>query len=299
MSGASVPDWRPYSAALGAILCWASLAAAVGHGLHRLHPEQVLFLGLLTAGLALAARNTIRWGWPVRPWPGWSTAAVGLYGIWGYHTILVLALSLAPPIEANILNYTWPLWIVVLGSLVAEHRRSRWAVPAAVLGFAGAALVIAGAGGHAGGGTFDTATFSGGAWLGLALALGAGFCWGSFTILIRRVTPPGQEHMTWYCLLSAGAAGVVVLARGLPLLVPLQDLWIPVFIGLVPLALAFVLWERAVQGCNLQVLGLLSFLTPPLSVGLQALAQGRGLGWHHLGGLALILLGAAWGSRNS
>ena len=55
----------------------------------------------------------------------------------------------------------------------------------------------------------------------------------------------------------------------------------------------------AVQGCNLQVLGLLSFLTPPLSVGLQALVSGRALGLHHLAGLALILAGAAWGGRKS
>lgn len=288
--------WRPYAAALGAIVCWASLAAAVGRGLNRLHPEQVLFLGLVTAGLALAARHVLRTGWPLPPWPGWRAAAVGLYGIWGYHTLLVVALSLAPQMEANILNYTWPLWIVVLGSLLPDQRRSRWAIPASALGFAGAALVIAGAGRTE---ALAAEPLPGPAWLGLAFALGAGFCWGSFTILMRRVTPPGQEHMTWYCLLSALAAGALLLARGLPMLPSWGDLWIPLFIGLVPLGLAFALWERAVQGCNLQVLGLLSFLTPPLSVGLQALVTGRALGPHHLAGLALILAGAAWGSRRT
>lgn len=295
-TGATAATWRPYAAALGAILCWASLAAAAGRALERLHAEQVLFIGLLTAGVALAARNAWTTGRPLPPWPGWQVTAAGLYGIWGYHTLLVVAFSLAPRIEANILNYTWPLWIVVLGSLQADQRRSRWAVPAAGLGFAGAALVFAGAGS---GGSIASEPLSGAGWLGLGLALGAGLCWGSFTIWIRHITPPGQEHMTWYCLLSAGAAGLLLLARGLPVAVPWDVLWVPLYIGLVPLGLAFVLWERAVQGCNLQVLGLLSFLTPPLSVALQALAAGRALGWHHLGGLALILAGAAWGSRRS
>lgn len=288
--------WRPYAAALGAILCWASLAAAVGRGLDRLHPEQVLFIGLLTAGLALAARNAVRSGRPLPPWPGWRAAAVGLYGIWGYHTLLVTALNLAPRIEANILNYTWPLWIVVLGSLLPGERRSGWAIPSAMVGFAGAALVISGAGGLS---TFESVDMPISAWWGLALAVAAGFCWGSFTILLRRVTRPGQDGMTWYCLLSAAAAGLLLLARGLPMAVPLEQLWVPVFIGLVPLGLAFLLWERAVQGCNLQVLGLLSFLTPPLSVVLQALAAGISLSTHHLSGLALILAGAAWGGRRS
>jgi drug/metabolite transporter (DMT)-like permease len=47
------------------------------------------------------------------------------------------------------------------------------------------------------------------------------------------------------------------------------------------------------------VLGLLSFLTPPLSVALQALVNGNALGMHHAAGLALILGGAYWGSRGS
>ena len=88
-AAAAPASWRPYGAALGAILCWASLAAAVGESLHQLHPEQVLFYGLLTAGLALAARNALRERRPLPPWPGARVAALGLYGIWGYHTLLV------------------------------------------------------------------------------------------------------------------------------------------------------------------------------------------------------------------
>ena len=283
----------PYLAAFGAILCWASLAAAVGRSLERVAPELILFYGLLTAGLALALRGVVRRR-RLPAWPGWRTAALGLFGIWGYHQLLVSAFALAPDVEANILNYTWPLWIVVLGSRLPGQRRSRWAIPAAGLGFVGAAWVVGG--GTAG---FAAAPYDSAALSGFALALGAGLCWGAFTVLLRRWVPPHQENMALYCLLAAALAGAVVLARGLPLAIPLADLFIPVYVGLVPLGLAFALWERAAQGCNLQVLGLLSFLTPPLSVGLQALVNGAPLGIHHVAGLALILGGAFRGSRSS
>jgi drug/metabolite transporter (DMT)-like permease len=283
---------RPYLLALGAILCWASLAAAVGRSLERVAPELILFYGLLTAGALLAVREWIRTR-RLPAWPGWRVAALGVYGIWGYHQLLIAAFALAPDVEANILNYTWPLWIVVLGSWLSGQRHSRRAIPAAGIGFSGAAWVLTGGVG------LDPASYDAQALLGLLLALGAGFCWGSFTVLLRRWVPAGQSHMALFCLLAAALAGAVVWARGLPFGLPLADLAVPIYVGLVPLGMAFALWERAVQGCNLQTLGLLSFLTPPLSVGLQALVNGEPLGLRHVAGLALVLGAAAWGSRSA
>ena len=129
----------PYLAAFGAILCWASLAAAVGRSLERVAPELILFYGLLTAGLALALRGVVRRR-RLPAWPGWRTAALGLFGIWGYHQLLVSAFALAPDVEANILNYTWTLWIVLLGSLLPGNRFSLRILAAGLLGFAGVSL---------------------------------------------------------------------------------------------------------------------------------------------------------------
>ncbi|MEE8555315.1 MAG: DMT family transporter [bacterium] len=142
--GASPNGAKPYLAAAGAILCWASLAASVGESLHRLRPEQVLFYGLLTAGIALTLWDGVRRRKLPPAWPGWRVVLVGVYGIWGFHTLLVAAFSLVPVVEANVLNYTWPLWIVLLGSLMPEQRRSRRAIPGGLLGFAGVAVVIGG-----------------------------------------------------------------------------------------------------------------------------------------------------------
>ncbi len=286
---------RPYLYGVGAILCWASLAAAVGESLHRVAPQQILFHGLLVAGIGLSIRDWIRKRRLLPRWPGTRAVLVGVYGIWGYHTLLVAAFSLAPDMEANILNYTWPLWIVLLSSLLPGHRRSWQIVMAGLVGFAGVVLVFSGGNPMA----ISLAGRGAHAWVGLALALGAGFCWGSFTVLLRRVIPAGQENMALFCLLSAALAGITALAGGVPLLVALDDFWLPLFIGLVPWGLSFLLWERAVQQCNLQVLGLLTFFTPPLSTLLLALVSGSPVGWHHVAGLALILSGAAWGGRKA
>ena len=55
-------------------------------------------------------------------WPGWPAVLYGVHGIWGCDTLLVMAFANAPHVEANILNYTWTLWIVAPGALLPGHR---------------------------------------------------------------------------------------------------------------------------------------------------------------------------------
>jgi len=44
--------------------------------------------------------------------------AHGVGGLAGYHALHFAALALAPPVEANLLNYTWPVLIVLLSGPV-------------------------------------------------------------------------------------------------------------------------------------------------------------------------------------
>ena len=72
--------------------------------------------------------------------------AVGVYGLFGFHFLLFLALRHAPPVEANLVNYLWPLGMVVMAPLFLPDMHIRWQhIGAAVLGFAGAAIAIWGA----------------------------------------------------------------------------------------------------------------------------------------------------------
>ena len=155
--------------ALGAIALWATLAT-LGVALAHVPP-------FLLTGFALVVGSVPAWPL-VRQWrvPA-RTLLLGVYGLFGFHFLLFLALRHAPPVEANLVNYLWPLLIVVLAPLLLPGLRLRAVhVAAALAGFAGAALAIAG----------GRALAPGFAW-GYVAALGSAFIWASYSLLTRRV----------------------------------------------------------------------------------------------------------------
>src|SRR6478735_7073892 len=126
--------------ALGAIALWASLAS-LGLLLQHVPP-------FLLTGLALVIGSVPAWPllrqWRVPP----ATLALGVYGLFGFHFLLFIALRHAPPVEANLVNYLWPLCMVVLApALLPGLRLHAGHVAGALLGFAGAAVAIVGAAG--------------------------------------------------------------------------------------------------------------------------------------------------------
>jgi len=119
----------------GAILLWSSLALVVS----RLgHLPAILMTGIaLSIGGLLGLVRLKEWRVPLR------TLLVGIGGIFGYHVMLFTAFRLAPIVEANLINYLWPLLIVVLTPVILPGfgLRARH-VAGAVMGLAGAAMVL-------------------------------------------------------------------------------------------------------------------------------------------------------------
>ncbi|HMN92086.1 MAG TPA: DMT family transporter [Hydrogenophaga sp.] len=239
--------------ALGAVVLWASLAA-LGVSLNHVPPFLLTGLALLVGSLIalpLSRFDLRQWRVPL------STLAIGIYGLFGFHFLLFIALRHAPPVQANLVNYLWPLGIVVMAPLflpgVSLTRRH---VAAALIGFAGAALAILGRGGEGAEAVW--------AW-GYLPALGSAFIWASYSLLTKRVRPFPTSAIGGFAL----ASGLLSLACH-ALLEPsvalsAQDWGLIVLLGLGPLGGAFFLWDAALKRGDARQIGVLSFLTPLLS----------------------------------
>src|SRR5882724_5028503 len=123
--------------ALGAIGLWSTLAA-VAIRLRNVPPFLLVGVALLLGALTGAPGIRLH---SFKP----RLVLLGVYGLFAYHFCLFLALRLAPPVEANLVNYLWPLLIVLLSPVIVPGRAlTPRQIGGALLGFAGAAVLITG-----------------------------------------------------------------------------------------------------------------------------------------------------------
>lgn len=261
--------------ALGAIALWATLAS-LGVSLQHVPP-------FLLTGLALVIGSVPAWPlarqWQVPP----RTLALGIGGLFGYHLLLFIALRHAPAVEANLVNYLWPLLIVALAPLLLPGMRLRASHGIAVLaGFAGAAIAILGSAPSAG---------SGWSW-GYLPALASAFIWAGYSLLTRRVPAFPTAAIGLFGLVSGLLSLLCHWAFELPAQLHGRDWALIAAMGLGPLGAAFFLWDAALKRGDPRQIGILSYLTPLASTVLLLLVSQRSLSWS-IAAAALLIIGAA------
>ena len=278
----SIGRLPPSLLALGAIALWGTLAA-LGVALAHVPPFLLTGLALCVGGLLalpLSGFELGRWRVPL------PTLALGVGGLFGFHFLLFMALRLAPPVQANLINYLWPLFMVLLSPwLLPGTRLQAVHVAAALLGFAGAALVILGDAAGAG------QQSSGWSW-GYLLALLSALVWASYSLLTRRVPHFPTAAIGGFALLS-GLLSLLCHA----LLEPAvalngRDMLLIAALGLGPMGAAFFLWDMALKRGDTRQIGILSYLTPLASTAVLVLVGNRALTWN-IGLAALMIVGAA------
>jgi drug/metabolite transporter (DMT)-like permease len=265
--------------ALGAIALWSTLAV-LGVKLKHVPPLLLVGVALLLGALSGARGIRLR---GLRP----AVLLLGVYGLFAYHLCLFLSLRLAPPIEANLINYLWPLLIVVLSPLfVSGAVLAPRHVAGALLGFGGAALLVTG-------GRFE---FASEAMSGYALALAAAVIWSTYSLMTKRIGNFPTSTIATFCLVS-GLLSLICHAALEPRYVPVaSDLPYLLWIGVGPMGAAFYLWDRAMKRGDPRVIGTLSYLTALLSTVFIALFGGGQITPGSALAMALIVGGAVIGT---
>ena len=283
--------------ALAAICLWASLAT-LGVALKHVPP-------FLLTGIALALGSTLTWPAAIRDRRQWMIApgnlGLGVFTLFGYHFLLFIGLRLAPAVEVNLINYLWPLLIVVLASLYLPGLKLRGVhIAAAVIGFAGAAIAILG-GPETANATPDKPGW--GALPGYLLALGSAFIWANFSLQTKRAELRGSGFPTASIGLFGLVSGALSLACHWALepsvRLSTNDWLLLLLLGLGPLGAAFLFWDRALKQGYVRHVGLLSYLTPLLSTVVLMQVTGRALSWHVALAAALIIGAALLGMRRA
>ena len=281
--------------ALAAICLWASLAA-LGVLLKHVPP-------FLLTGISLGLGSVLAWPFVLKDRRQWRVAPktlfLGVSTFFGYHFFLFIGLRLAPAVEVNLINYLWPLLIVVLAPLYVPGLRLRAVhFMAAALGFAGAALAIWG-----GRSTGDASANLTSAIPGLAylLALTSAILWANYSLQTKRAELTGKGFPTAAIGLFGLLAGLLSLVCHWTLERPVHltghDWLLLLAMGLGPLGAAFFLWDKALKLGDVRQVGILSYLTPLASTVLLMQVTGRALSWSVALAAALIIGAALLGTR--
>lgn len=267
----------------GAIGLWSSLALATTLT-GAVPPFLMVGLTFSVAALLMAAK-WIAAGEPLLRklvWP-WRVWALGVYGLFGYHALYFLALKTAPAVEANLVNYLWPLLIVLFSASLPGERLRWFHVAGAALGLAGAVLLTVGRGAVA---------FSGDHLIGYGAALGCALVWSSYSVLSRRFGSVPSDSVGGFCAATA-VLGFVCATLFEPVRWPQGWEWAAVAaMGLGPVGLAFYLWDHGMKRGDIRALGALSYATPLLSTVLLILSGAGRLTWPVAVAAALIVGGA-------
>jgi len=246
-----------------AILMWSLLSLlTVASG--TVPPFQLAAMTFAVAGTMGAATWTFRSGaaaalrQPVQVW------ALGVGGLFGYHALFFLALRLAPPAEAQLVNYLWPVLIVLLSALLPGEHLKLQHFAGAMIALAGTVLLFLSRGG---------VTFAAAYLPGFAAAFVAAFTWAIYSVMSRRNAAAPTDVVVGFCLATSVLAALFHLAFEQTQWPQNAAQWLAVLgLGIGPVGAAFYAWDIGVKHGDIRVLGVGSYLAPLLSTAFLMLA---------------------------
>jgi drug/metabolite transporter (DMT)-like permease len=271
-------------AGCGALALWAFLGvlARLAAGIP---PLQMTAMGMAVGGIAallvVAARGQL--GLLRQGGLAW---AHGVGGLFGYHALYFAALALAPAVEANLLNYLWPLLIVLFSAPILGMALGPARLAGVALGFAGCALLVGGGAG-----------FPAGAMPGFLCAAAGALVWSLYSVTARRMAAVPTEAVAGFCLGAALLAALAHLAFEPTVWPDLRQAGAVVLMGLGPLGASFLLWDIGMKRGDPRLLGTLAYAVPIAST-LLLLATGEGQpGWRVLAAALLVAGGGLLAAR--
>jgi len=181
---------------------------------------------------------------------------LGVGGLFGYHFFYFLAIKNAPAVEANLLNYLWPLLIVVFSALLPNEKLKWFHIVGTILALIGAFLLVLKDGSL----EFDSKYT-----LGYIFALAAALIWSSYSVISKTLTHVPTYAVTGFCIITAVLSFIAHIIFEQTIIPTFTELLAAIMLGLGPVGGAFYLWDFALKNGDIKILGSLAYLAPLLS----------------------------------
>lgn len=268
------------------VLIWATLATVVKLVLADIPNFQALSVSSAFAFVFLLLLNIINGSlkemkhYRVRDYL--LMAGLGFLGLFLYSALYYYGIGVLGSQEACILNYLWPMMIVVFACIILKEKLTARKIIAMLLSFGGIVVLTLGGSGVS----------TGNRLFGIAACVTAAVCYGLFSVLNKKHALNQNITMMWIWLTTA----VCSLIAGL-----LFETWQPVeglqwagllWLGGVVNAVAYLLWAIALKGASDSAkIANLAYLVPFLSIILSAAVLHEAITVNAVIALVLIVSG--------
>ncbi len=250
-----------YIFVLFASFLWGSVAAVGKLLLADLNNLQVLFFANLFAFLGLffivlfQGKKTIIQTYTKRDY--FTFAWMGFLGVFLYTFFFYGALQVLPAQEAFIVNYLWPIMVVVFAVLILKEQTTSRKILGIICSFLGVLIVITK-------GDFSTLQF--GNILGILSAIAGAAVYGLFSVLGKKQNYDKFVSIMFYYFFSFFYALIAVLLFSEIPQISFYQLTGLIWLGIFASGLGFVFWFLALKYGDTAKMSNMIFLTPFISL---------------------------------
>ena len=248
------------------VLIWATLATVVKIILSDIPNFEALTISSVFAFVFLLIMNIVNGSFKelkhYRLKDYLMMSGLGFLGLFLYSALYYYGISALSSQEACILNYLWPLMIVVFACILLKEKLTARKLIAMGMSFAGIVVLTVGTGG---------AASSGNRLWGIVACVTAAVCYGLFSVLNKKHSLNQNITMMWIWL----TVSVCSLVSGM-----IFEKWQPIvgiqwlglgWLGVVVNAVAYLLWAIALKNAEDSAkVANLAYLVPFLSIVLSS-----------------------------
>lgn len=240
------------------LVLWA-FAAFFNSQLSTVPIFEILTIALGIGFIGGVIRLTIKRSWHKLKQPI-GLYLVGFAGVFGNELLYVSSFKYAPASHIVLINYLWPILVVLLASWGVKEKFSWRYFFAALIGFASIGAFI-----------LRNEAMIASHWIGYFFAFLAACFWSLYILVYRNSEKMTPEMLTCYC----GMGSVVSLGIHLQT----EKFYMPTqweclslaWLGAIGMCVAFNFWNFGVKNGNIKLLSILSYNNIILSTGILIL----------------------------
>lgn len=273
--------------ALLAVLFWSTAASAFKISLRYTDPSFLMLISVLVAVIVLLALNlrsgTIKETFSLSFRAYLHSALMGFLNPFLYYAVLFVAYDRLLAQEAVVLNYLWPVILVLLSIIILKQKIAYYQLAGILISFAGT-IIIATQGKLAGFHFTDP--------IGVALAAGSAFVWALYWILNMKDKRNSLPKLLLNFIFGLLFILIYFIVGSGEVPTSLQAYYGGIYIGFFEMGLTFFIWLTALKlSSDTAKVSNLIFISPFLSLIWVHFSVGETILSSTFAGLIFILAG--------